>query len=352
MASPALLKTCFEVMHFTGASRLFRSQFQGVGVVFCLHHVCPGGGVERGFSPNYQLEYSPDFLDSVISLVRVRGYDLISVGDVKERITNPAAYKRPFAVFTLDDGYRDNMIHAAPVFRKHDCPYAIYVCPRIAEGTAEIWWRALEAIIAGSQRLDIEIGGVRIDVETGEDVQKQQAWKSIFPLLKALPEYEQRIWIREACEQQGIDLGAYCRSVAMNWDELRLLNSDPLCTIGAHTLNHYAVARLSEDDARREIADSGRIVGGQLGEVIQTFAFPYGDEPAAGPRDFAIAKDAGYVCALTTRKGVVFPEHASHLHGLPRVMLSGRYQKLRYVDALISGTPLALLNRFRRVNVS
>lgn len=338
-------------MHFTGASKLFRPQFQGVGVIFCLHHVCPGGGLERGFSPNYQLEYSPEFLDSVIGLVKIRGYDLVSVGEINARLANPSSFSRPFAAFTLDDGYRDNMVHAAPVFRKHDCPYAIYVCPRIADGTAEIWWRALELIISKTNNIDLEVSGVRVTLETQASSQKKTAWDRLFPLLKALPEYEQRHWTRSACEKYGIDLNAYCREVAMTWDELRILNQDPLCTIGAHTLNHYAVARLSETDARREIVQSGRIIAEQLGEKVETFAFPYGDEPAAGLRDFRLAQESGYSCALTTRKGVVFPEHVDHLHGLPRVMLSGRYQKLRYVDALISGTPFALLNRFRRVNV-
>jgi peptidoglycan/xylan/chitin deacetylase (PgdA/CDA1 family) len=352
MTSSALLKTCFEVMHYSGAAHLLAPVFRGKGIIFCLHHVCPGGGLQKGFAPNYQLEVTPEFLDDVIRLSVEKGYDLISMDDVADRLSHPKSNQNPFVSFTLDDGYRDNMVHAAPVFRKRNCPYTIYVSPRIAEGTCELWWRGLEAIIAGAQHISCTIGGFEFSLDTHDDGRKWTAWNKIFPLLKALPEYEQRIWIRQESLKHGIDLDAYCRSVSMTWDDIRRLNADPLCTIGAHTLNHYAVARLDRSDAAREIGDSGRLLAEHLGEKPRHFAYPYGDEPAATARDFEIAQEAGYLAAVTTRKGVIFQEHSSHMHGLPRVILSGRYQKLRYVDALMSGAPFALMNGFRKVNVN
>ena len=138
----------------------------------------------------------------------------------------------------------------------------------------------------------------------------------------------------------------------MSWDELREINKDPLCTIGAHTLNHHAVGRMNATDAKRELQASRLIIGRELSEEILFNAYPYGDEPNATARDFDLAAQAGYLASVTTRKGLVFAGHSQHLQALPRVMISGRYQKLRYVDALISGLPTALLNRFRKINVT
>jgi peptidoglycan/xylan/chitin deacetylase (PgdA/CDA1 family) len=351
MEASTVLKVSLDTLHFSGATSIFRKQFQGIGAVFCLHQVFPGGGVKTTYSPNYQLELSPDFLQETIDLCLKRGYELVSLSDAAKLIKSGTTPAKPFAVFTLDDGYRDNAEHAAPVFQRNNCPYTIFVTPRIAEGTCELWWRILELVIKRTKHLKVSNDGVAMFFDTSTDELKSAAWSQLAPMVKSMPEYAQRDWIRALAQEQGFDWQAYCRDVAMTWEEIRELNRDPLCTIGAHTLNHYAIKRLSTEDALQELAQSKSAIETRLGELCEFFAYPYGDEAAAGPRDFDIASKAGFTASVTTRKSVVYPEYSNHLQAIPRIMLSGRYQKSRYVDALLSGLPLALLNRLRRVNV-
>jgi len=316
-----------------------------------LHHVLPGGGRQPGFAPNYGLEMTPEFLDQVIALVKRRGMDLVSIDEAVERIENPSRSTRRFAVFTLDDGYRDNRDHALPVFKAHDCPFTIFVAPAITDGTCELWWRGLEQIIAGNTKVELEVGGRTLSFATASDAEKWRAWQTLYRPLRNMDQLEQRHWIRQACTRYGIDLAAYCRSVAMTWDELRTIVREPLCTIGAHTVHHYAVARLTEAEARAELVQSADRIEAELGHRPRYFAYPYGDVASAGPRDFRLAADAGYRAAVTTRKGLIFADHARHLTALPRASLSGKIQELPFVSALIGGLPFGLLNRFRKLNV-
>jgi peptidoglycan/xylan/chitin deacetylase (PgdA/CDA1 family) len=57
----------------------------------------------------------------------------------------------------------------------------------------------------------------------------------------------------------------------------------------------------------------------------------------------SLAAAAGFVSAVTTRHGVLQPEHAKHLHALPRISVNGRYQRVAYMRTMLSGvtTPLA-----------
>ena len=352
MASPALLRACLDVMHFTGLSHILRKQFQGMGSIFCFHHVCPGGGMAKGFAPNGKIECTPEFLSEIIHLVRKRGMETLSLADAVERIRSPQPNQKPFAVFTLDDGYKDNAIHGQPIFDQLNCPYTVFVAPKIIDGSCELWWRALEKIISANAQFKATIHGAQYDLDIRSEAQKKRAWRVLFPKLTALPQYEQRKTVHELAKKYNFDLVDYCKSVAMTWDEIRILNEDPLCTIGAHTMNHYAVAKLTAADCLYELEESRRIIERELGKKIHFFAYPYGDEPAAGPRDFQIANDLGFTASLTTRKGVIFAGHGKHLQALPRIMVSGRYQKIRYIDALISGAPTALLNRFSKINVN
>ena len=105
----------------------------------------------------------------------------------------------------------------------------------------------------------------------------KSAWLQLYWPVRQLGQKQQRLWIKEFCDTNRVDLGAICRAEAMTWDELREISNDPLCTIGAHTVNHYAVAQLSEADARFEFVESRRRIAKELGKVPKFFAYPYGD---------------------------------------------------------------------------
>ncbi len=349
--STTVLRATFETLHRSGAANMLRPWTQGLGVIFCMHRIQREQADAPSFAPNSNLSSTPEFLDAALLMLRQAGYEFLSLDAAAERIASGVTAKRPFAVFTLDDGYRDNLEQAMPVFLKHDCPFTVYVAPGFVDGTTEMWWMALERMIAGGAGQVLAVAGEHITLEASDE-SKWAAWSRLAPLVQALPEHEQRAWIQKNSAVHGIDLKKMCQDQFMTWDEVRQMAGHPLATIGAHTLNHYAVARLSEDEARTEILASGKRLQSELALPVKHFAFPYGNIGHAGPRDFQLSKEAGYVTAVTTRLGSVYPEHASHLHALPRIMVSGKYQETRWLKVLASGLPGRLKNLGQRLNVA
>jgi peptidoglycan/xylan/chitin deacetylase (PgdA/CDA1 family) len=117
-------------------------------------------------------------------------------------------------------------------------------------------------------------------------------------------------------------------------------------------MRHPILSRLNADEARAEIAGSVARIQAQLGRRPAHFAYPVGDARAAGRREFAIAAECGFKTAVTTRPGVLFPDHAGVLTALPRVSINGDFQKVRYLDVLLSGAATALWNGFRQVDAA
>jgi peptidoglycan/xylan/chitin deacetylase (PgdA/CDA1 family) len=337
-----LLRGCLDLLFYSGAARLLSPLTSGMGALLMLHHVRPGGGLQEGFAPNSGLEITPEFLEGVILHLRGKGYEFLSMAEAVRRIRTGGHAGRRFAAFTIDDAYRDIFIHAWPVFRRHECPFTLFIAPSITDGTCELWWRALEAVIAGSSFLGMRLNGETIALTTVTVSQKQAAWEKLYWPLRRLDPNRQRDIIVKLCCEHGIDPEAICRAEAMDWDEVRAIAKDPLCTIGAHTIHHHALAKLPVKDAMAEITGSVERIAAEIGERPRFLAYPYGDALSAGEREFDLACAAGIEAAVTTRKGLIFPGHAQKLTALPRVSINGGYQQLRHIDVLLSGTAFAL----------
>ena len=81
-----------------------------------LHHVRPEPEEPRAFAPNRILEVTSEFLDAVLDQVQEAGFDVISIDEAVQRFKE--GNDRRFACFTFDDGYRDNLEYAHPLFKR------------------------------------------------------------------------------------------------------------------------------------------------------------------------------------------------------------------------------------------
>jgi peptidoglycan/xylan/chitin deacetylase (PgdA/CDA1 family) len=339
----------FAAISATGADRWGRGLAQGAGVILTLHHVRPRGA--GGFRPNGLLEIMPDFLDRTLSLIRAEGYDLVSLDEALALLSAPRK-GRFFVALTFDDGYRDNVEQAWPVLAKHGAPWTLFVTAGFADRTARLWWLELEEAIAALPQVNVTLPDGPFTANTGSDAEKQRAFDGLYWRLRRQPEATLLSAIADLAKQAGIDSTVLVERECLPWETLRALAGAPGVTIGAHTLTHPMLAKHDEASARSEIVESKARLEKELGIPVRHFAYPVGDPTSAGPRDFALAKAAGFASAVTTRPGHLFAEHADHPHALPRVSLNGLHQSEAALRALLSGLPFWLWNRGRRVNVA
>ena len=344
-----ILKPGMKALYYSGVHRLLAPVAEGSGRIFMLHRVSPKR--HGGFSPNRGLMVTPEYLDAVLCDVKQAGLDIVSLEEARSRITSGDTSNR-FACFTLDDGYKDNLEYAYPVFSKHKAPFTIYVPSDYPDGKGELWWVGMEEVIASASEIKFKTGNdtARLRCVTVEE--KSTAFERIYNHYRNQDYEAQRGLISGLCDAHGVDMGALCRDLIMTWDEIRKLAADPLVTIGAHTVSHHALAKLPEQRARDEMKHGADRIEKELGAWPEHFSYPYGSPDSAGPREFSIARELGFKTAVTTRKGVLFPEHVDHLTALPRVSLNGEYQSSVYTRLYMTGAPFALWNRFRRVNAA
>src|SRR5690606_32528553 len=190
------------------------------------------------------LQITPAFLEAVIVRAREAGFDIVDLDEAVRRLAD--AGSRPFVVLTFDDGYRDNLVHALPILRKHDAPFTLYLPTALVDGVGIVWWQALEDIIAANDLIvaDLPEGPHYGDAATLE--QKNRTFAHIYDRYRRIPEPEREASIRALAGRYGLDLAAHCRDLIMDWSELKAFADDPLCTIGAHTVHHFELSKLPE----------------------------------------------------------------------------------------------------------
>lgn len=338
----AVITGGLEVAHLAGRAGLMASA-RGMGAIFTLHHVRPK--TPQSFDPNAHLEITPEFLDAAIGHLTEEGYQFVALADMPARLAIARAGER-FAAFTLDDGYRNNAVHAQPVFTQHKVPFTVFVSPGFACKTHGIWWETLTELLRAAPHLDFDFGSGPITMPLATPFQKQAAYDRIARFIQSEEVETTAIeTLDTAARAHGIDPLMITERLIMREPELKSLVLNPLASIGAHTVSHRALARLSDTEARREMEESAERIAAITGRRPDTFAYPYGDRAAVSPREHRLAKDLGFRVAVTTDPGTLSPASFDAPTALPRISLNGLYQKPKYVGALASGIPFRLMRR-------
>lgn len=151
-------------------------------------------------------------------------------------------------VLTFDDGYRDNLLHALSVLRKHN------------------------------------------------------ARATLFPVVKRDPGYD---WsARKKSAHADGELG---REPKLSDEEIRALLATGLIELGGHTLTHANLPALSDAEARAETAGCKLALEKTFHVPVKTFCYPFG---LYGEREAALAREAGFTAAVTTQQGIPASEDA------------------------------------------
>jgi peptidoglycan/xylan/chitin deacetylase (PgdA/CDA1 family) len=204
------------------------------------------------------------------------------------------------ACISFDDGYADNYHIALPILQRHGLSACFFIATGFLNG-GRMWNDSIvEAIRACSQPVldlsSLNLG--RHGLGTIED--RRLAISSLIKQIK-YQSLEARITLTEQIAR--LAQAQLPADLMMTSSEIMALRRAGM-QIGAHTVSHPILARLSDEQARREIVDSQQFLQGLLGESVELFAYPNG-KPGEdySPRTVEIVRSLGFAAALSTQWG-------------------------------------------------
>ena len=189
----------------------------------------------------------------------------------------------PVAI-TIDDGYLDFHEIAFPIFTKHSFPAMLFVATGFVSGNTWFWWDKLAFVLdcATPKVHPIGISNNIKELDLTSPDNRHACWHQVADRCRFLDDPEKESLISDLAAKLEVDLPQQApgRYASSNWDQIREMAQQGIL-IGAHTVNHPILSRVSDEVAETEIRDSQIQLEKELGCPVRWFCYPQG-----GPADF------------------------------------------------------------------
>jgi peptidoglycan/xylan/chitin deacetylase (PgdA/CDA1 family) len=323
------------------------------GIILAYHRVIPP---EETGSP-YRMGMGSDLFEAQVRWLAAR-YSVVSM---EEFLRWHAAGRTPtedLIVLTFDDGYRDNLTHAAPLLKMLGLHAIFYVTSSGLTERMPFWPETLAQMIVmtKAQSFAAEIDPLRTGAPPAErplatPAQRRESCLRLIAELRTLPMIRIAAAMGKLAERLGVDPARASESAPrlLDADDVRSLSSDGF-TIGSHSVSHPYLPAEEIEVQRREIEESKRVLEETIRSPVADFCYPGGGHDE---RSRSLVREAGYRSAVTWSPGVAGP--ADDPYALPRKGIgsalatgpSGRFSPAM-MEAEISGFVSALVRRKSR----
>lgn len=211
------------------------------------------------------------------------------------------------ACITFDNGYADNYHMAMPILQRHGLTATFFIATGFLDG-GRMWNDTLIETVRRCDDLSaLALDGLPVFASEARQSRvsliaaQQAAIVSLINHIKYRPVAERISLTEEIAKLANVQLP---QNLMMTSTEVKTMRQTGM-QIGAHTVSHPILAKLTDDQARQEIGDSKRFLEQLLGERISVFAYPNG-KPGEDylPQSVDVVRSLGFDAAVSTEWGV------------------------------------------------
>jgi peptidoglycan/xylan/chitin deacetylase (PgdA/CDA1 family) len=216
---------------------------------------------------------------------------------------------RRAVVVTFDDGYADNLYEAKPLLEQYEIPATVFITTGYIG--REFWWDRLEHILFFPERLPgklcLEINNKSYKMTLGEAFKKSRKDENINLRLNfLLTLYKQLLPLslndREKALEHifawaGAPSNDDLNKRALSADEIVELAKGDLIGIGAHTITHPILEKLSKENQKQEIQQSKAYLEKILNAKVTCFSYPHGNP---SEETISLVRKSAFICACSS----------------------------------------------------
>tara|TARA_R110001592_G_scaffold297689_2_gene568232 strand:+ start:4536 stop:5573 length:1038 start_codon:yes stop_codon:yes gene_type:complete len=216
-------------------------------------------------------------------------------------------------VFTLDDGYWNNLEYAGPIFEKYKVTPTIFVATKNIDECSPFWFDrldyALQQLKGNQYPIKLLNHDFSFDLTSREMLKKSYA--SFREIIKQnfLKDEDMRDLLDSLSSEiervSGKSLSNIIESDdwtrIANWKELHHASLLNKFNVGSHTVDHIRIALVSENIMEFQLQTSKHKIENELGISCQYFCYPNG---SYSKKSAEKVSQSGYSLAVTTEIGM------------------------------------------------
>lgn len=272
--------------------------------------------------------------DAQMRLLRRRFHPL-RFDELCAHLDRGASLPRRAVLVTFDDGYEDNHRVAFPILRDLGMSAMFFVSTgHIDSGKPYGYdWFVHMLCEASPGRLELPELGLSLALPEPLSARRELA-RQLLDRLKSLDARQQEAVVQRLEAERGMHRShghASCRP--MRWDDLRQMHRAGM-EIGSHGVHHRMLAKLPDDEMRREVFDSKTAIERELGDDAYAISYPVGGTDAYDAGVIAATQEAGYRIACSYRAGAE-PDLRGHRYELRRIPIE-RQMDMRWFEAMLA----------------
>jgi peptidoglycan/xylan/chitin deacetylase (PgdA/CDA1 family) len=326
---PEIKNKLVDLLACPACSHLGKMLF-GYGVpIFMLHRM------QNSTSSNQSKSNTSDeYLRQCLRYLTDNNYTFLSLQDLIIALSKKQTLPKKSVVFTMDDGFEDQVKIAAPIFLEFNCPVTVFLITGMLDNKLWPWDDQVAYLLKNTSEpaLDITIGEENYHFELDSTQNRNKARRILRDAIKSVSfsELNNILERLESATKTRIPKTPPPEYIPMTWDLAREYEKRGI-EFAPHSISHPILSKLDNETMKQEMLGSWRRVKEELVSPKPIFCYPTGRYSDFGWREVKVLQESGFIGAVSTIPAQVRTQLVNnyYLYGLPRYALPNTFHDFK-----------------------